>query len=577
MSRRVGGIRLIGVLVTGLLLLGYFFVGDSGDEEPRPERGGRIAVAIDADPASASLNGLTHDDASSAAIVQLTQGPLIRQSPSTRALEPWLAERWDTSADGRTVTLQLRREVVWSDEAPFTSADVRFTIEAALDPASRSPLASRFITPAGTVEITTPHDYTAIVRMPPGASGALAAVVDLPIYPAHALRDARAAGRLHAAWDAADALNAFAGTGPFVPRSREPGRLLLERNPRYWRVDEDGERLPYLDAVVLQARGAAGQTVAQIEAGGVDVLAAPLGLDEYPEARRAERGGTLALLEGGVATRPYGFWFCLAAGRDRDPRWAFVRRTEFRQALSHAVDREQFAQSVFFGQAVPVWGAVTPGSPRYFNPNVQRYPPDAAAVRDLMLQAGLQDGNGDKVLEHASGAAARFEAIAPDEGRMRAAAAALTQSLAAAGVAVDVQFLPDAELQARLAACDYEMAFAPMPPAVGDAGVNLEFWLSPGGAHVWNPRQAAPATDWEAEIDALMVQYADASGDTRRELFHAAQRILGEAVPVVALAAPRLFFVHHPRVRGLIAAAGQSPLWNADSVFVAEPRDQGGP
>jgi hypothetical protein len=118
------------------------------------------------------------------------------------------------------------------------------------------------------------------------------------------------------------------------------------------------------------------------------------------------------------------------------------------------------------------------------------------------------------------------------------------------------------------------MAFAPMPPAVVDSGVNLEFWLSSGGAHVWHPRQPAPATDWEAGIDALMVQYADGSGDTRRELFHEAQRILGEAVPVVALAAPRLFFVHHPRVQGLIAAAGQSPLWSADSVFVA-PRDQG--
>jgi peptide/nickel transport system substrate-binding protein len=571
MSRSVGGIRLAGVLVTGLLLLAFLYMSDSAEEEARPERGGTLIFSIATEPSS--LEGLTRDDAMAATIASLTQAPLIRQHPATRALEPWLAERWDVSADGRTLTLTLRRDLAWSDGTPFTADDVRFTIETVLDASVQSPFAARFTTGSGAAEVVTPHAWSAIVRMPADAAGgALAAVVDLPIHPAHALREARAAGRLHTAWGPGAAAAAFAGMGPFALQSREPGRLVLERNARYWRADEAGEPLPYLDRVVLQVRRDGRAHLAEIQSDGADVLADPLPIEEYPEARRAERGGAVALLERGVATRPLAFWFCLSPQRDRDPRWAFVRQAEFRRALSHAVDREQFAQTVFFGQAVPVWGVVTPGSPRYFNPNVPRYPPDAGAVRELMAQAGLQDRDGNGVLDHASGATARFEAIAPEGGRMQEAARALTRSLAAAGVDVEMRFLPEAGLQARLATCEYEMAFAPAPAGVLGSGVNLEFWLSSGAAHVWHPRQGRPATDWEAGIDALMVQHAGASGEARRELFHEAQRILGEQLPLIALAAPREYLVHHPRVRNLDAASGRPLLWNADSIHVAEPR-----
>jgi len=67
----------------------------------------------------------------------LTQGPLVRINRSTFELEPWLAERWESSADGLTHTLHLRQGLTWSDGTPLTSADVLFSLRAVYDPTVR--------------------------------------------------------------------------------------------------------------------------------------------------------------------------------------------------------------------------------------------------------------------------------------------------------------------------------------------------------------------------------------------------------------------------------------------------------
>src|SRR5688500_6861675 len=78
-------------------------------------------------------------------VSRLLQGRLIRINRSTFEVEPWLAERWDSTADGLRHTFHLRRNMTWSDGAPFTSADVVFSLEAALDPMVKSAVAGEIV------------------------------------------------------------------------------------------------------------------------------------------------------------------------------------------------------------------------------------------------------------------------------------------------------------------------------------------------------------------------------------------------------------------------------------------------
>ena len=126
---------LHGPFIAGVLPLDEEPAANPPDERMKPEqrlhnhmeRGGQIVASIRSEPRS--FNRLVSRDQNAEIISLLTQGRLVRINRATFDLEPWLAERWDTSADGRTFTLHLRQGVTWSDGTPFTSADVKFTYD----------------------------------------------------------------------------------------------------------------------------------------------------------------------------------------------------------------------------------------------------------------------------------------------------------------------------------------------------------------------------------------------------------------------------------------------------------------
>ena len=141
--------RYIGVILSAVVAvaLALYFLGprEAGgpgavsDVEEQAERGGQIVGSIRSEPRS--FNRMLARDQASDLVGMLTQGRLVRTNRVTFELEPWLAERWESSADGLTHTLHLRPGLVWSDGAPLTSADVLFSLQAALDPAVNSVIA----------------------------------------------------------------------------------------------------------------------------------------------------------------------------------------------------------------------------------------------------------------------------------------------------------------------------------------------------------------------------------------------------------------------------------------------------
>ena len=104
-----------------------------------PTRGGRLVVGLRSEPRS--FNRHASASAFTDAFTHLTQARLARIHRQTQALEPMLAESWTVAPDGHHFTLQLRRDVRWSDGTPFTADDVVFSVETAFDPAVKSVIA----------------------------------------------------------------------------------------------------------------------------------------------------------------------------------------------------------------------------------------------------------------------------------------------------------------------------------------------------------------------------------------------------------------------------------------------------
>jgi peptide/nickel transport system substrate-binding protein len=567
--------------VTAALLAAFVIVlrlgnGTSGGD-PAPgggaTRGGQIVASIRGEPRT--FNRYVAADQASEVLSLLLQARLVRINRSTFELEPWLAESWDSSPDGRTHTIRLRPGLTWSDGTPLTSEDVLFSMRAVYDAKADSVLADS-LTAGGQPLRTTADDAQTVIFTFAAPSGRGIRLLDgLPILPKHKLEAALDAGTFTSAYNTTTPPAEVVGAGPFVLREYLPGqRVVMDRNPRYWRKAADGTALPYVDRLVLEIVPEQNAELLRIQAGETDLTSTELRPEDYVPVRRADEEGRLRLIELGVGPDADAFWFCLKPEvKGKDPRFAFVQRPEFRRAISYAVDREAFAENVFLSAAVPVWGPITPGNARWFWPDIPRYPHNDDTARMLLREIGLEDRNGNGVVEDAKGTEARFTVITQRGiGWYERGTAVVRDELAAVGIALEIAPLELGALIQRLQACDYDaMYYRPVFNDLDPAG-NLDFWLSSGPSHFWNMSQKTPATDWERRIDTLMLEQAAELDPARREMqFRAVQQIIAENLPVLHFAAPRLYYAHSARLRGVVPSVLRPPvLWNADSLSVSQ-------
>ena len=569
--------RFVGILITGAVLVAaslYLRGGrdDATSIEP-VSAGGRIVAAIRSEPRS--YNRLVELGQTGELINRLTQARLVRVNRATFELEPWLAERWESSDDGLRHTLHLRQGVAWSDGTPFTSADVVFSLQAVHDPRVKSPLAASLMAGGQPIRAEAPDPATVVMVYAAPSGPGIRLLDGLPILPQHKLESALNDGTFADVWGPATPPADLVGLGPFLVREYQPGqRMILERNPRYWRTAPDGRPLPYLDSIVLEVVLDQNAELLRLQGGDLDLTSAELRPEDFVVVRRLEQQGALRIVELGIGTDPDGFWFCLKPEvKQRDPRFAFLQKREFRQAISHAVDREAFVETVFLGDGMPLWGPITRGNTRWFSPDVPRYPYDLDRARQLLASIGLEDRNGNGVVEDAAGTEARFTVIT-QKGitYYERGTTVLRDQAAMIGIALDIAPLEQGLLVDRLMACNYDAVyFRPLMSDLDPAG-NLDLWLSSGGSHLWNMKQETPATGWEAQMDELMLEQASTiDDDRRRELFNEVQRIWAENAPALYFAAPRLYVAHSARLRGVVPAV-QRPavLWNADSLSVAD-------
>jgi peptide/nickel transport system substrate-binding protein len=208
----------------------------------------------------------------------------------------------------------------------------------------------------------------------------------------------------------------------------------------------------------------------------------------------------------------------------------------------------------------------------WYSTDVPTYPHDPARARRLLATIGMTDKNGDGQLEDESGAPVRFSVLVQKDATIRERTVSLLQEqLRRLGIAVDVAGMDLGSIGKRWMTGDYDSIFHGFQASATDPALNLDFWLSSGSGHVWNPGQKAPATEWERKIDDLMARQAAAPQlADRQRLFADVQRIFRDEVPALYFVAPKVTLALSPRVRNATPAP-QIPqvLWSADTLTAA--------
>ena len=295
-------------VVCGLLLAGAFAFSQPVVGIPRQassseelltlqgeigKRGGRLVVSLRAEPKT--LNPTTAGDAPSREVILgAMQADLIHINRATQLAEPALAEFWRVSPDGLQYTLTLRQGLRFSDGHPFDADDILFTFHVYLDENVHATQRDLLIVGGKPITIHKVDAHTVVFQLakPYGAGERL--FDGLAILPRHLLEKSYREGKLAQTWTLATPANQWAALGPFRLKQYVAGeKLVLERNPYYWKQDTEGNRLPYLDELVFLFVPNADAQVLRFQSGETDVISR-LGAENFSVLSRQQRDVTMA-------------------------------------------------------------------------------------------------------------------------------------------------------------------------------------------------------------------------------------------------------------------------------------------
>lgn len=516
--------------------------------------GGQLRLALRSDPKT--FDPLLVDDGPGETIRYLTGGVLVRLNRTTQKLQPELAKSWKISDDGRTLSLKLQQNVVFSDGTPFTAEDVVYTLKRMMDPALKSPTGDSFRSSAGNVTATAIGQDSVVVTFPSRVAS-LDRLLDQVV-----IQSSRGT-----------VANTRAVLGPFMVAEHRAGVFIeLRRNPNYWKKDKSGRRLPYLDSVRFDILGNKDIEILRFNRGELNLIDG-LEADTYERLQSKAGGNTV---NAGATTDVEMVWFNQS---DRSPIKAAKKKwfqsREFRQAVSAAINREDMVRLVYKGYAKPAAGPV-PVSSIWFKHGLRPTRHDPADAKRKLASAGFSYR--DSQLYDSQGNPVTFSLITNAGNKTRARLASLIQEdLKNIGVQVNITTLDFPSLLERIGKTfDYDACLLGLVNVDPDPNAQMNVWLSSAANHQWNPGQKTPATPWEAEIDKLMrAQASGASEDIRRKAFGRVQEIVAQEVPFIYLVNREALGVISAALRN-VAPAPLRPhfYWNAEYLSLSNGQNR---
>jgi peptide/nickel transport system substrate-binding protein len=523
-----------------------------------------------------TLNPAIAADSASREVIYRLHADLIHINRYTQKTEPALAKSWTVSPDGRHYTLELRRGVKFSDGHPFDADDVVFSFRVYLDENVHSPQRDLLLLDGKPIGVTKLDAYRVRFDLPGPYAAAERLFDSFAILPRHLLENAWREGKLGESWSLRTPPSQMAGLGPFRFAEYIPGqRIVVERNPYYWKTDSAGRKLPYLDRLEFSLAGTEDVQVMRFEAGESDIVSR-ISAKNFAalEQERSRHGFTLKDAGPGLEYSFLFFNLNNAAPGTVSARQAFFRNPAFRHAVSLAIDRAAIVKLVYLGHAVPLAAPVPPGNKAWVDASIPAPVRSVEKAREALRNGGFKWSR-DGALISPEGARVEFTIATSAGNSDRAEMAALIQDdLKPLGMAAHVAPLEFRSLLDRVQRThDYEACLLSLAEADADPNPDMEVWLSSGGNHLWNPEQKSPATPWEAEIDGLMRrQIGVGSYEQRKRLFDRVQVILAQNLPVIPLVTPDVLAGARLGLENFEPALLEPyTLWNVEQLYWRGP------
>lgn len=352
---------------------------------------------------------------------------MLRWTTDWAGLVPNVAEAYEVNADATEFTFHLRKGMKWSDGEPYTSADIKFWWEDIIMNDDLSPAKPAWLKSRGELaSFAFPDDYTVVVTFKSSAglfTSYLATPDGLGMVntPAHWLK------QFHTKYGDKATIEAAMKTGQFEqwrdyfanmnnqeqhedrpmiyawkmdsPYVGGATQVAFSRNPYYWKVDTEGQQLPYLDKVVFTVVDSVDAMVPKALNGEVDM-----------QDRHIATDPNKPLFVDNQTKGDYRFYKVFSGSLNRMTimfnlnhqdavKREIFNNIDFRIGLSYAINRQEIIDTVYVGVGEPWQTAALPSSPFYDEEMAKQYTEYSVdKANEYLDKAGYKkDANGKRL------------------------------------------------------------------------------------------------------------------------------------------------------------------------------------
>lgn len=461
-------------------------------------------------------------------VIQSLFEGLVTKNPHTLEIEPGVAESWELSDDERVYTFHLNEQASWSNGDPVTAEDFRWSWQRALTPAlgnqynymyfpirNAEAFASGETTDFSEVGVTVVDDHTLEVELRAPTSYFLQTLDHQSMFPVHR-------ATLEAYGSASDRLTQWARPGNIVTNGafelaewRVNSHLRVEKSENYWDADNVS-----LNAIVFYPTENI-MTEERMFRDGQLHMTKEVPLDKIPEYQ-VEQPEL-------IQVAPYLGTYYYLINTEREP----MDDVRVRKALAMSIDRELLMETVMNGLYDPAYAVVPPDTLGYFPPKTFEYDPERA--RELLAEAGYPDGEGFP----------RFEILYNTHEEHQKIAVAIQQMWGrelgiSAGihneewkVYLDTQENMNYDVSRRGWIGDYVDPYTFLDMFITDGGNNMTGYSDP-------------------RYDELILREGprEMDQDKRYEIYHEAETMLMEEMPVIPIYTYQSKHLKHPALKG---------------------------
>ncbi len=520
--------------------------------------GNLVRSIVSSNPAT--FNYWVAADTTSREMGALMFSGLLDIDPYTGDVVPALAESFTVDPDGVTYTTKLRKGLKWSDGHPITSADVAFTWNTLVNGGYGNSSLRDVTTIEGKSPTVTVVDELTNKFVTPKPFAPFVRQLGMVIAPKHIVEPItkKKDGRklFNNLWSTEAKPETFITSGMFTLDSYTPSqRVVFKRAKNFYTVGPDSKPLPYLDRITFTIVPDVNTNLLKFKGKEIDIT--PVRCRDAGDLVPLAKDGNFKLYDFGPSQSSTFIMFNMNQRKDPktgkpyvDPiKSVWFNDVNFRQAISHGVDRQSIIANYFKGLGDPSFSAQVATSP-FFNSQLQPYLRDVTVAKELLKKSGFiwdKDGN----LIDKTGHKVEFDLLAAAGGTFADfVCTEFQKNMKELGIKVNFAQVNFNLLAGKInSSLDWQAAFFSLSggdPLEPNDSANV--YKSDSRLHLFDQRlpdtnEKTVVTDarpWEKQIDKLMDQGASTLDKTeRKKIYDQVQQILYDQMPFIYLVSPR--------------------------------------